>query len=418
MKSFKKVFIACSVLSVSSFSAVVSAQEPAIACPGYQAPKTVLLGERVGKKLTNAFDAYNEDRIEEAIQILRDADPKEDFDKASVDRFLGQLLLSMDDKEKDAYDLFVGATKNKVLNDKDHAELLELNGHLALALEQYADAIDWYNKWMDFTCKESEKVWVRIAQAYNELKQYSKVVSPADKAIALQEEPNKNPYILKLNAFIETKEFLKAVKVAETLVQLFPTDRLWWSQLGMMYMMVEDYPKALETFSAAHRAGYLTKKNEFKALYQLYAQLDAPMQAARIFQKYLDSGVFDQTADEYAALANVYHQAKEFKLAAQFYGKAAQTDPDPDYYKKQGNLLLSAEDYRGAVNALKKAIDAGVDDPERVHFALMQANYYAGNYREAHSSAVEARKDNSLRRNVNAWIALIKNKAKNRGISI
>ena len=65
MKSFKKVFIAWSVLSVSSFSAVVSAQEPAIACPGYQAPKTVLLGERVGKKLTNAFDAYNEDRIEE-----------------------------------------------------------------------------------------------------------------------------------------------------------------------------------------------------------------------------------------------------------------------------------------------------------------------------------------------------------------
>ena len=96
MKMFKKALLSCSVVIVGAYSSAIYAQEPAIVCPGYKAPKTQLIGERVGKKLTGAFEAYNEDRITDAIALLRDIDPKDDFDRATVNKFLGQLLVSQD----------------------------------------------------------------------------------------------------------------------------------------------------------------------------------------------------------------------------------------------------------------------------------------------------------------------------------
>lgn len=418
MKLTSKLLSVACAIGFAVSATPVYAQELPIACPGYKKGKTKLIGERAGKKLTSAFDAYNEDRVADAITILKEIESKDPFDQATVDKFLGQLLVTEDNKEKEAYERLLGAVKADVLNDKDQVQLMMLVGDLSMQLEKYSDALDWYSKWMDKTCKEDEKTYVKIAKAHTELKAYDKVISPADKAIALAETPDKNPHVLKLNAYIETKNFPKAVKVAETLVTIFPAEKAWWSQLGMMYMMVEDYPKALQTFGVAYRQGYLSKKSEIRALYQLYAQSDAPINAAKVFKKHLEDGLFDKEASQYSALANVYHQAQEYEAAAEYYEKAAKLDPDPDYFRRQGNLLLNAEDYKGAIAALTEALDKNVKDPERVHFSLMQANYYSGNYRKAHEHAVASRADSSLRRNANAWIAIIKNKAKNRGITI
>ncbi len=418
MKLRSKILWAACAVGFAISATPVYAQELPIACPGYKKGKTKLIGERAGKKLTNAFDAYNEDRVADAIQILMEIESKDPFDQATVDKFLGQLLVSEDNKEEEAYKKLLSAVQADVLNDKDQVQLMQLVGDLSMQLEKYSDALSWYAKWMDKTCKEDPKMYVRIAKAHTELKEYDKVIAPADKAIAIAEKPDKNPHVLKLNAYIETKNFPKAVGVAETLVTIFPEDKAWWSQLGMMYMMVEDYPKALQTFGVAHRQGYLSKKSELRALYQLYAQSDAPINAARIFEKYLESGLFDKDATQLAALANIYHQAQEYESAAEFYGKAADLEPDPDYYRRKGNLLINAEDYKGAIAALNQALELNVKDPEKVHFSLMQANYYTGNFRKAHEHAMASRDDSSLRRNANAWIAIIKNKAKNRGITI
>ncbi|MEM0911628.1 MAG: tetratricopeptide repeat protein [Pseudomonadota bacterium] len=413
----KLLCVACAVGFAVTATPVYS-QELPIACPGYKKGKTKLIGERAGKKLTSAFDAYNEDRIADAIQLLREIKVKDPFDQATVDKFLGQLLVSEDGKEEEAYNKLLNAVNANVLNDKDQVQLMLLVGDLSMQLEKYPAALKWYDAWMEKTCKEDAKTYVKIAKAHTELKAYDKVIAPSDKAIALSEKPDKNPHVLKLNAYIETKKFPEAVKVAETLVSVFPAEKAWWSQLGMMYMMVENYPKALQTFGVAYRQGYLSKKSEIRALYQLYAQSDAPINAARIFKKYLEEGLFERDETQLAELANVYHQAQEFESAAEYYGAAAELDPDPDYYRRKGNLLLNAEDYKGAIVALTEALERNVKDPEKVHFSLMQANYYSGDFRKAHEHAVASRDDASLRRNASAWIQIIKNKAKNRGITI
>jgi Flp pilus assembly protein TadD len=425
MKKFNKILIATSVLVLGAHSSLSFAQQSAaIACAGYEKPKTQLLGERAGKKLQSAYETYlNEEleeraRILEAIEMLREIEPREKFDIATVDRFLGQLLVSEDGKQLEALGLLSSAADLGVLNDREQADLLKLVADLSIQEEKYENSIKYYKKWMEFTCKEDGDVYTRMAKAYTEMKDFTNVLTVADSAIAAYAEPNKNPFALKINAYHEKKDYVGAVAVAEILVELLPAEKNWWSQLGFFYMLTEDYEKALSTFALAYKQGYLTKKSEFKAMVQLYASSDNPYKSAELNIKYIDAGMLESEGTDLAALANSLQLAREYKASAKYFGKAAVESGDPDYYRKQGVLLLTAEDYKGAIAALTKSIDSGIENLGKVHFSLMEANFYQGNFRKAYDHANEAKKDPSLRRNALAWIPYIKQKAENRGIKI
>merc|ERR1711974_159856 len=103
-----------------------------------------------------------------------------------------------------------------------------------------------------------------------------------------------------------------------------------------------------------------------------------------------------------ASVANSYHQAKNYDLAANYYGKAAAKSSDPEHYRKQGTLLLVAEDYDGAIRALNNALDRGAENPANIHFSLMEANFYKGGFKAAYEHVQEAKKDRSMRRNASA----------------
>ncbi|MBU3022277.1 lipopolysaccharide assembly protein LapB [Aestuariibacter sp. A3R04] len=427
-----RTFKMSAVALVMGFGAVVAAPMAAaqtksaapsgpVVCPGYVKGKTTLVGERTGKKVQQAFEAYNEDRVDEAIAILKDVDPSDDFDKAYVNRFVGNLIASQEGKGMEAFGYLEKSVNPKVLNDTEHSQTLKLLGDLSMQEQKYTEAVNYYDKWMDFTCKEDAQVYTRKAQALYEQKKFDEVVPTADKAIALNKQagkPDKNPYLLKLSAFYESKKFPQTVSVAEELVNLFPDNATYWIQLASFYMLVERFDKAVQTFDIAYMAGFLDKDSHIKQLASLYANAGNPHKAAKVLEKYLNSGLLKKDAEMYASVANSFHQAKDYKDAAKFYGKAAQVDSDPEYYRKQGTLLLVAEDYRGAITALNKALERGVEDEAKIHFSLMEANFYLGNYKKAFEHVQIAKKDKSLRRNAIAWEPYIKDKAKNRGIKI
>ena len=435
MKNLVKITALAATLSASFvFSSSVYAQAEAnaakkaapapvlpVMCPGYKPGKTNLPSERTGKKVAKAFEAYNQDLTDEAVQILLDINTSDAFDMAYVNRFVGNILAAQKGKGPQALEKLTAAVKEKELNDREHADTLRLLGDLNLQEKQYKTAITWYQSWMDFTCKEDPAIYTRMTQAYYETKQLDKMIAPADKAIALynaEGKPNKNPYVLKLTSYYERKLYPQTVAVAEELVRKFPDNKQWWSQLGFFYMLVEDYKKALSTFEIAYNQGFLDKVSQIKALAQLYSTNDIPHKAAKLLQKYVDNGLLEKNATTYSQLANAYHSAKYHAKAAKNYGIAANFENDPELYRKQGILLIAAEDYKGAVVALQKAIDNDIENPARIHFSLMEANFYQNKFRTAYKHAMEAKKSPSMRRNASAWAPYIKEKAKNRGIII
>ena len=114
-------------------SANVSAQSGApIICPGYEKGKTQLVGERTGKRVQKAFEAYNQDLMDEALAILYDIDASDDFDKAYVSRFIGNLLAAMDGQGVKALGYLKDAVNVRVLNDLEHTQTLKLLGDLSM----------------------------------------------------------------------------------------------------------------------------------------------------------------------------------------------------------------------------------------------------------------------------------------------
>lgn len=416
---FKKSLVVAAFTLGSAIALPAAAQSSApVVCPGYEKGTTNLVGERVGKKVQKAFEAYNEDLIDDAITILSEIEAKEDFDKAYVNRFLGNIMATKDGMGPKALELLVSSVETKVLNDLEHSQTLKLVADLSLQEKEYEQAVEYYQAYLDFTCKEDPEVYTRMANAFYELKQYDKLIEPANKAIALYEEPNKNPYVLKLSSYYERKMYKETVGVAEDIVNTFPEESKWWVQLGQFYLMIEDYKKSLSTLEIAYNQGFLEKPNLIKMLSQLYATNNMPYRSAKVLAENIANGKIEKTAENLASVANSYHQAMEYETAAQFYQQAAEMSSDPEFYRKQGVLLLVAEDYKGAITALSKALERGVEDPGKVHFSLMEANFYAGDFKQAYEHIKEAKKDKTLRRNANAWEPYIKQKAKNRGINI
>lgn len=374
--------------------------------------RTKIVGPSVGKKVGKAFEAYSEDRIDEAIEILAEIETSKEYDRAYVDRFLANMYATKGGADsKKAITLLAKATKVEVLNEKEHSDSIKLLADLQMQDKQYESALKNYAAWMKATGEEDANTYVKIAQAHYELKQLDKMITPADKAIALFKEPNQNPYILKLTSYYERKQYKNAVKVLEEVIVLFPENKQWWTQLGMFYMLVEDYSKALYTLDLAYKQGYLVKETEIKTLANLYATNDIPYKSATLLEKYIDSGLIARTDTNLFTMANAFHASQDAKKAAKYFGETAKLSNNPKHYRRQGMLLQQDEQYDAATVALQKAIDLGVDNPGRVYMTLAEAYFYQEKYKQATVAIKKAQADPKTKKAARAWASYISDTA-------
>ncbi len=380
--------------------------------------KTYVISESYGRKVQRAFEEYSNDNIQGAVEILEEMEPKKEFDKAYIARFLGNMYALQEGRADKAIEALKAAVAPDLLSAREHADSLRLLADLEMQSKRYKDALKSYDAWLAFTGEEDVNVYLRQAQAYYELAQYADMIPPADKAIAAAPKPDKNAYILKLSSYYERKDFKNSVKVLEQLVEIFPDDTRWWSQLGMFYMLIDDYGKALATMDLAYKQGYLSKANEIKALAQLYANNGVPFKSAQLQEKYLKEGVLERDKRTLETLANTYHSAKELDKAAYFYEEAAKLEVNPDIYRKIGNLRLQNEQYKLAAEAFEKALELGVDRQGRVYMSLAEAYLYLEDYRGAYRSVEKAKGFSSTERTAKSWSVYIKDKAKRKGVSL
>jgi len=385
--------------------------------------KTQLVGPTVGKKVGKAFEAYaveaeDGSNVDNALALLLDIRAKKEYDVAFLNRFIGVMYAQKGD-EKKSLEYLIKAVEPDILNEDEHAESLKLIGDLQMQVEGYKEALIAYDDWMDFTGKSDANVWMKIAQANLALKQYDKVIVPADNAIAaLGDKVNQNPFVLKLNSYYERKMFKKCVEVLETAVQVLPDVKLFWTQLGSFYAMVEDYPKSLSTMDLAYKKGFLEKESQIKMLANLYAQSEIPHKAAVLLEKSIDSGVVKRDDKNLFTLANTWHAAQHIGKAAGYYGELAKMTNLSKHYSKQGMLLNQDEQYAKAIVALKKAIEIGVRNTGRLNQSIAESYFYLGKYKQSYAYIQKALKDPKTRRSAKGWVSFIKDTAKRKKVTI
>lgn len=409
--------VVTSLLSPTLYSGFANALTPA-QIEERKSAKTKIPSPKVGKKVQKAFELYGLEDINGALEILLDTNSSKAYDKAFLNKFIGNLYATMEGKSGEAIKFVDLAVKDDALNYKEQSEAIKLLAQLHMMEKNYQKAINRYEEWMSFTGEQEAKIYIRIANGYYELKQMEKVIAPANKAIELAEKPEQTPYILKLASYYERKDYKNTVKMGETLVRTFPEEKRYWGQLGMFYVLVEDYKKALSTMELAYKQGYLEKANEFKTLAQMYSQLEIPFKAATIQEKYIKLGVMKRNEQTIKRLANYWLAAKEMLKAAKYFGEAAAFNNDANLYKRQGEMFFQAEKFGPAISALNKALENGVDREGNVHVTLMQAYFYKGDYKKAYAKMEDAEKHKSSKKQAASWKQYIKDKAKRNGVRI
>ena len=312
------------------------------------------VGQGSAKKVQKSFEAYQEGNIDEAIAVLLEASPRDDFDKAYIARMLGNFYAEKNQMGT-AIKYLKQAVDADILGGTDHGATLRLYADLLIQEKKFKESIPYYYEWMKFTCKEDAQVYRRIGIAYSELKEWDKVLGVVDKGLAISTKPDKGLYQMKLTAYFNKKDYKNAIKVLETMVPLFQQDGRLWVQLAQFYLMTEDYAKSLATYDLAYMNGFLETASNITRLSQLLAQNGSPYRAAKIYEKHMKSGLIKEDEKTLAILGGFYHNAKELKEAAEYYGKAADVNNDGKLYLKQARLLTLREQHKAAYNACLKA---------------------------------------------------------------
>jgi len=381
--------------------------------------KTLLASPRVGKKIQVAFDAYSEEDIQGALDLLLDIEPTKAYDIAYVARMIAVMYATLGNNDAKTIEYLKKAIEPDLLSEVDHSESLKLLGDMQMQTNDYEGALKTYYAWMDFSGEDDGQTYSKIANAYYLLKQLDKVIEPADKAIAaLSNKPSQNPYILKITSFYERKMYKEAIKVLETVVQVFPESKQWWVQLPMFYLLVEDYDKATQTLDLAYKLGHLDKESQIKTLANLYSQSEAPYKAATLLEKYIASGLVKRDDKSIQTLANAWHSAQHIDKAASYYGELAKMTTSAAHYRKQGMLLKQDEQFAKAILALNKAIELGVPKQGRIHMSIAESYFYLEKYKKAYAAIQKAMKDPSSRKSAKGWKNFIADTAKRKKVRI
>lgn len=419
MKKFTKLTSALVVLATIgsiALPAAVAAQTDQQRIEERKARKTQVVGERVGKVISRAFELYNEEKLDEAIAVLLDVKSGSDFDTAYANRFLGNLYAAKDEKQAIKY--LQLAIKPDVLSFTDQSAAMKLLADLLLNDRQNKEAIAAYEAWLKFTGENDADVYLRMANAYYLMQDYPKVIEPADKAIRFAKNPDSKYYQLKMAAYYENKQYPQAVSVLETMVQLFPEEKNWWVYLGNFYTLTESYDKALNVLQLAYSQGFLEKEQEIKLLAQVYANNNIPYKAAALMEKHQKAGLLKKDKTTLTAIASYYQASREFAKSADFYGQLAELTKESDAYRRQGASYLAIQKYNDAIKAYDNALKIDSKDSGRVYMSLVEAYFYQHKYREAYAALMNAKKDPANSRQVSSWESYIKEKAKHKGITL
>jgi len=196
-------------------------------------------------KLNKHMNCIIRKKHKDAVPLLKNTQTTNTYDNAFTNKFIGNLYATMEGKSSQALKYLTKAYQTNELNHKEQADVIKLLAQIYMMQQQYSDGIAKFEEWISYTGIEEANIYNRIANAYYELKQLDKVITPANKAISLSTEPFESPYILKLASYHERKMYKQSMEVGETLVELFPKEKRYWLQLQLFYTILDDYKKAL-----------------------------------------------------------------------------------------------------------------------------------------------------------------------------
>jgi len=317
--------------------------------------------QRTGKRLHEAHEFLKVDDFAKALEVL-DGFEMEDlnpYEKAVVYQFRAHAYASQDKYEE------ASAALKLCLDQQALPPAAQLQARFNLAqmymmLEHFEEAVREFELWFAETETPSPSGYFMLAMAYYQAGNPEGALEPAEKAVALSDEP-REPWLQLLVALYLSKErWADARPLVEQLVTRFPK-KSYWVQLAAVYFSLEEDERSFAVQQLAEAQGLLTTDRELRRLAQMYLYNDLPYRAAGILETSLQEGKVEGDRDAWQILGNSWLAAREFERAIEPLRKAAELSDDGEAWLRIGQVHVQREEWDQAVEAVQHALAKGLD---------------------------------------------------------
>lgn len=380
------------------------------------------LSERSGRAIGEALNLANEEppqvqaAIEEINQLLQRNLPP--YDRATALEVRGSLYAAADRYDLSLRD-YVEVLNLDVLPFERQRQIRRNVAQLYYTQEQFDEAIRFMRTYINEVGAEAQaNDYFILAAAYVQQENFQQARQPAERAVQLdQQEGKRSKQFYDLLNLIYNELGLEAERgrLLETMVEYFPSEESYWTQLAAAYSAAERRADALAALEVAYKAGLINGEDKIITLAQFYYDQNNPYRGARLLESEMDAGNVSRELDNLELLAQLWAAAREQDNAIAILTEAAPKRSDGGLYYQLGQSYMADENYNLAIQNLRQAINrGGLDDREvaqarvLIGTALFQRNSDSRESRDAaRAEFVRASQYSSSRRTAASWIEYI-----------
>lgn len=307
---------------------------------------------------------------------------------------LGKALIALENTLRNADTLPPETVQNLRYNLAQAAAQIERFGKAEEALEQ----------WFAMEKKPNADAWYLRGLIQYRRNQLNRASDYLQKAIAMSYHEQWT--VLLLSIYLEQKKYARATELLRQLVSYFPGKVEYWRNLTDVYLIREDYSKALATLQLARHRLDLDEKDLVK-LARLYLHVNSPYNAAQLLSQSIKTRQIKSTADNLELLANSWAAARVPDKELQYLSRAAKMKKDGNLYLRCAQLLLRKEHWREAIGMLDTALAKGLKKPGHTYLLKGIAAYQAGMMKTAAQAFKQAGRYQKIREQAQQWLSQV-----------
>ncbi len=346
--------------------------------PAFSQSNKYSFSTRNQKKIIKVFTLLQEDGDREAARkILGSINLKraKPYGRARIHQVLGTMAAEDEEFEK-ALDHLEQCVAEEALQPDDQLRSLYLVGQLQTMLERYDDAIVTLERWISQVETPAPSSYYTLAVTYYQAERPEDSIAAIKKAVALSSDPREAWYRLLLSLHLERSEYQEALNLLDDIILRYPK-KAYWSQMAAIYAQLDDMTKSLAVQQLAKSEGYVTESRDLTRVAQMFMVEGLPHRGAAVMKQGIEDGSIERTEQAYQTFSNTLLQSREWEMALDPLGKAADLHEDGSLYVRLAQVNLQLGRWGDARSSLNLAFEKGdLADEGQAHilFGIAAAN--------------------------------------------
>ncbi|MBI1391857.1 MAG: hypothetical protein GC152_03855 [Alphaproteobacteria bacterium] len=336
------------------------------------------LDPNTGRVLQSVFEKMQAEQYSPALEEINGfinsrGEGLKPYDKSTTYEIRGTIYINLENYPAALRDFQTALSANGLPPERNN-QLRYNIAQIQFQLEQYQQAINGLNQWIQSTQAAGGTVdpnaYYLLAAAYTQITppNFRAALDPAERVVAARgssADPKKGDFDLLNLVYSELGESTKRAALLERMVNLFPGERSYWSQLAGLYSTTGRDQEAFAVLEVAYRAGLIEREGEIITLVNYYSFFDNPWRGAKLLSREIEAGRVKRNLNNLILLSQLYSQAREQKRAIPVLREASQLSNDGELSYRLGQVLLADEQYARAEQALVSALNKGGMSPRQ-----------------------------------------------------